>query len=220
MNSNPTPVSTRLDKHFAGCSAAAVGVASFFANPAPAEAGIVYSGTQNVPVFSGAVNGGVYINVESPFNFAQGTRPAGWDLNPYYTGWSVYVNANTRILLPTGGDDSTAANLTLGELIGPTGNWSGAGWAGDSGIPTGGTGYLGFSFDPDDVPGAQVYYGWFQMRVGNNSTINGAVVDWAYEDTGIPIPTGMVPEPSAFAILAMGVAGLMTLRQRRASAAK
>jgi hypothetical protein len=211
-----TPVVARLDKHFAGCSAAAVGVASFFAHSTPAEAGIVYSGIQNVPIFPGTVNGGVYINVEPPFNFAQGSRPGGWDLNPYYTGWSVYVNANTKILLT--GAYPTA--LTFGDLIGPSGTWSGAGWSGDSGIATGSTGYIGFSFDPDDVPGAQEYYGWFQMHVGNNNTINGSVIDWAYENTGAPIATGMVPEPSSFAILAMGAAGLLMLRERRAAAAK
>ena len=58
------------------------------------------------------------------------------------------------------------------------------------------------------------------MKVGNNSTLDGSVIDWAYEDTGIEIPAGMVPEPSSFAILAMGAAGLVALRQRRNNAAK
>jgi hypothetical protein len=217
MKNNPIQpaVSTRLDKHFAGCSAAAVGVASFFAPQPEAKADIIYSGLQNVPVYSGAVNGGVYINVESPFNFAQGSRPGGWDLNPYYTGWYLYVNANTKIVL----DGGSAANLTLGALVGPSSTWSGAGWSGETVIPTGGTGYIGFSFDPDDVPGQQEYFGWFQMRVGNNNNLDGSVIDWAYENTGAALPTGMVPEPSSFAILAMGAAGLLTLRRRRANAA-
>lgn len=225
MKSKPVkhiPVSTRLDKHFAGCSAAAVGVASFFANTTPSDAVITYSGIQNAPISKLAVGYGVYIGVEPPFPIAQGTNAGTWDLNPYKTGQSLYVNANTRVALVASGGD-TVMNLPIGTVVDGSLNWwSNPGWYGDVGIPTGDTGFIGFQFDPQSVPGAQQWYGWARMSVGNNSTTDGTVIDWAFEDTGAAISVGAVPEPASFAMgaLAMGAMGLVALRQRRAKAAK
>ena len=225
---NQVPVSARLDKHFAGCSAAAVGVASFFANQTPADAGVVYSGIQNVPIFKGTVNGGPYINLDTGA-FAQGAVPRvdpnilipGWDLNPYAAGKSIYVNSNTKVVLA----GATAANLSLGTLIGPGSTLSTPPpptWYGGVGIPEGSTGYIGFKFDPESLPGVQEWYGWAHMSVGNNTTTDGSLIDWAYDNSGAGIQTGAVPEPASFAMgaLAMGAMGLVALRQRRAKAAK
>jgi hypothetical protein len=219
---NQVPVSARLDKHFAGCSAAAVGVASFFANQTPADASIVYSGIQNVPILTQPPSGGVYINLEPPFNFAEATRIPGWSLNPYRTGQLLYVSASTRVVLA----GANAANLAPGTPINGGSNLSPAGrtppWYGAVDIAVGSTGFIGFAFDPESVPGAQEWYGWARMSVGNNTNIDGSLIDWAYDNTGAGIQTGAVPEPASFAMgaLAMGAMGLVALRQRRAKAAK
>src|SRR4051812_27743464 len=80
----------QIDRHLFACCAAAAGVACFATSEA-AHAGIVYSGVQNLPIFTLVTNGGIYIDVEPPFVSAQGTpdplqRPNGWDLNPYASG--------------------------------------------------------------------------------------------------------------------------------------
>jgi hypothetical protein len=211
--------STRLDCHFAACSAAALGAAAWFSSQSQARAEVVYSGLVNLPIFPSAVNGGVYFDLENPANFAQGTRPAGWDMNPYQAGWSIYMGRpSTGVVLAT---PDTAADLPLGTLIDGTQSFSGitpynTGFYGDSGIPTGATGYLGFRFDPESVAGVQTWYGWLRMTAGNNTTgVNGNVLDWAYDNTGAGIMVGQVPEPSALSLLAMGAAGMLALRRRR-----
>ena len=218
QNSASTPVSIRLNKHFVSCSAAAAGVASFFGGSAPADAAIVFSGIQNVPIHPASVNGGVYINIESPFAFAQGAVPRidpstlipGWDLNPYFSGQSIYVAGNTRFV-----GAGSASNLALGTMIDSSQTFEPE-VAKSVSIPVGSTGYIGFRFDPETVGGAQTWYGWAQMSIGNNVDTDGSVISWAYDDSGAGIAAGAIPEPSSLAALAMGAVGLLTIRQRRA----
>jgi hypothetical protein len=67
--------------------------------------------------------------------------------------------------------------------------------------------------------GADTHYGWF--RVGAEmSGPSARVYDWAYEstpDTAITAGAGApeVPEPSTFALLALGAAGITALKRRR-----
>lgn len=73
--------------------------------------------------------------------------------------------------------------------------------------------YLGFSFQD----AGQTYYGW--MRVG--SPIIGINAGWAYDyayeavpNTPILTGEGMVPEPSALSLCALGTAGLLLRRHQ------
>jgi hypothetical protein len=83
--------------------------------------------------------------------------------------------------------------------------------------------FVGFRFRG----GSGIQYGW--MRVyGNSNTLDFKVIDYAWADPGEPIKTGQtsstgdqveaVPDQGSLGLLALGGAGLMTWRKRRAQA--
>ncbi len=202
-------IKSRLDSHFRLAAAAATGAAAV-STSSSASAAVIYSGLQNVPVLS--TNGGVYFDFEAPFTSAQGTRPDGWDVNPYAIGGRIYMNNNTAVVL-AGAD---AADLAFGTPITAASLFSGNGFFGGVAIPAGTTGLLGFRFTSNNAGGpAGTLYGWARMSVG--TTGDGNVVDWAYENTGASITAGAVPEPGSLGLLAAGAAGLAQWRRRRAS---
>ena len=58
------------------------------------------------------------------------------------------------------------------------------------------------------------FYGW--IRVSTNSDLSLVTVhDWAWENTGVAILAGEIPEPGNLGLLAAGAAGLMAWRRRR-----
>ena len=72
------------------------------------------------------------------------------------------------------------------------------------------TGYAGFVFDNGTGP----LYGWLQLEF-DASGLDFTVTQWAYDDTGIPITVGMVPEPGTGLLLGLGLAGLAAGLKRR-----
>jgi hypothetical protein len=204
-------IKSRLDSHFRLAAAAATGAAAV-STTSSANAAVIYSGLQNVPIFPITDNGGVYFDFEAPFTSAQGTRPDGWDVNPYASGASIYLASNTAIVLA----GATAADLAFGTPITAASLFSGNGFAGGVAIPAGSTGLFGFRFTSNNAGGpVGTLFGWARVSVATAG--NGNVVDWAYENTGASITAGAVPEPSSLGLLAAGAAGLAQWRRRRAS---
>lgn len=201
-----TTLSTRLDAHFRLAAAAAAAAA---ATTTTGEAAIIYSGLRNAPVFPISVNGGFYFDFEWPFASAQGSRPDGWDVNPYASGSRVYLNANTAVVLAGG----SAADLAFGTPISAASLFSPNGFFGEVAIPAGSTGFLGFRFTENSSGNSsQTYYAWARLQPGLSG--NGQLLDWAYDDSGAPLAAGTIPEPDGLGLLALGAAGLAIRRRR------
>jgi len=113
------------------------------------------------------------------------------------------------------GDDSLVL-LGLGDTVGGTLAFGNEGYLVDNGAfnapwLAATTGYAGFQF----VDGSgTTLYGWLELTLdpaGPNFTVS----QWAYEDTGLPIPVGVVPEPSVVLMLAVGLSLIAFWRKRR-----
>ncbi len=122
--------------------------------------------------------------------------------------------------------DGAPANLPANTLIGPgSGTFSGSGLdtltGVNSGSPAGhfqvsdGSGYLGVQFQ---VAG-QTHYGYVGYEgTGAQNSANGRVYSLGYETApNTAIAAGVVPEPSAIAMLAAGASGIALYRRRRNS---
>jgi len=225
-SSVPSELSSRLNRHFTACSAAAACVAGGVAIlPHAAQGAIIYSGVQNLAIPGAGAQ--LYINLVTGATSSAAASMADWDLAPYggglrnqpsYAAVTVLLGANT-------------ANLVLGTLIDASSNLGAStGGVQDVAIPPTTTGIIGFKFNPASLNGftpapngTPTNYGWLRLTTGTVGAGGGTVVDWAYEstpETGIAAgATSSIPEPSALACLALGALGLGSLRRRKANAA-
>lgn len=77
-----------------------------------------------------------------------------------------------------------------------------------------GDNYVGFRFNSSGTK-----YGWARINIdvggGGLGDETLTVVEWAFEDTGGDIRVGAIPEPSSFALMAAGAAGVLAWKRRR-----
>jgi hypothetical protein len=73
--------------------------------------------------------------------------------------------------------------------------------------------YLGLKMDLNNTNAFN--YGWVGIRIDNEADATGAVVGYAYENTGAPIQAGVVPEPGGLTVALTGAAAVIGARLRR-----
>jgi hypothetical protein len=223
MRKKKTSFARRLDRHFLTCSAA--GAAALGASSA--EAGIVYHALTNANVPLSATEF-LFINVDAGTFAVSNTAPLGYDLNFFalsqsdglfqfqaapgggglgfaYGGYN-YISKLTNGFMV----DNTGVFLTSGIMAAAQPDPNQAEWNG--GVTNG---YVGFEFDLN----GDTRYGWARLNLNANLLNDpvATVLDFAYEDSGLGIEVGAVPEPSTLALgcLAAGAFGLTLWRRKR-----
>lgn len=166
-----------------------------------AQAGIVYGG-----------------DTPTPYTTIPGTEVySGSTLKVVSGGPSLIVGGADKADQLTGSPFNffySASPLSAGAVFGP----AQVGTAGTIVTPVGSTNYYGFAENiaGPSSPLSDWRYGWIQIDTVLNT------FTYAYDDVaGTPIAigakTGAVPEPAGLALLATGLAGLVTTRRRRRS---
>jgi hypothetical protein len=180
-----------------------------------AQAAIVYSGAQNIPIpYTFA---GIYVN---PLTLATSTtEPVSFNSSPWFNfGFGGVDISNGDLLTPivvTGDVVEKLIPLTLVDnsrsfTMGASASSTHMG-AGAAQFQADTPGYMGFSFEP--TVGGATHYGWAQVTLRDDGSA-GNIVAWAYEDTpATAIPVGAVPEPSSSLLLSL--LGLLACRRKR-----
>jgi hypothetical protein len=181
---------------------------------------IIWSGPLNINIPS--TTAGVYLNVVTGVNNPSPGLVPGWDVNPFSSTTLSMFNPT----VPTGGVYVGSAgffNLTPGTLISAASTFSSGTLSATSPNPlnfNSSNNIVGFRFQ-NEAMANQIQYGWMRISLsGTASSQPRAIVEYAYENTGVGILAGQVPEPTTMALLgvmAAGALGVRAWRKRKAA---
>lgn len=182
---------------------------------ATCPAAIVYSGLQNIPISS--TFDSTFVDVDAATS--SGTEAAGWDIEAFFGGEAFGNSPAFQPVRESTTNDSAILNLAPGITIGLEGTFA-MSYAGSTThigsdpdqFQSGAAGYLGFRITPND--GVDPWYGWMRV-IFSNTGEQGAIIDWAYDNSGAPITVGAVPEPSTALLLAVFTSFAAVSRRRR-----
>ncbi len=193
--------------------AAATGAALMMA-ASSSMAAIVWSGTVNLTVPNDF--GGLYLNLVSGQSGTTPSAAPGWDINPFGTGVMQFFTSTTAPNSTT--NSGITGVVALNATIGPGSTFS-------SGTVTplaslwnlnSTNNYVGLRFLNE--PTGTTHFGWIQMGFGANLGIR-SIVSYAFESTPLTaIQAGVIPEPGTYALMGLGLAGLMVAARRRKQA--
>ena len=210
----------------------------------PVMAAITYSDMVDLPIPTNF--DGIYIDLDTGTgtpggggsgtaetnSFTFGSAPvSGWDLNLFFGGIGIAHSNNFQPFRDDTADNlSFIHNVSLGTVVdaaSAAANTLGLPGFGGSGRSNGSTvgeshfgvganyfepgtaGYMAFVLDQGGTP----QYGWMKVTLKNDGT-TGTVHEWAFSSD--PIEVGMIPEPSAWILVASGIVAGVSRRRRRA----
>jgi hypothetical protein len=185
---------------------------------------VVYSGPVNLPIAT--TTNGLYLNVlngaiNEPGNTG-GATVAGWDINLWSSSGLGFFNPAA----PAGGvyvitSPGFVGNLATGTTIGGGSSFG----SGSSAAANAAQWNLNsddnlFGFRFLNEGGGTVHYGWARFSLGGSVTDpSRALVEYAFESTpGLAIQAGVVPEPGTYALMGLGIAGVLLAARRRRQA--
>lgn len=216
---------SRVDSRLLAYSAV-VG-AAVAVSPAPrADASIIYVSLASTPIAIPITTAGVYINVVTGVSGSTPAAVPGWDLNPFgsisLSWFAANPTSSSGYVAGLGSSATLVDNLALGTLIGSSTIFATNGQSES-------TGATAFNFNSDSnyvgfrclTETGTVCYGWVQIHLGATFTDPArSVIAYCYEDSGLGIPVGFVPEPGTLSTLGMMALGALGLRlwRRRARA--
>jgi len=216
---------TRLAKHLAACTAAAIATSAAVA-PDASAAVVYYQPNGGAGWVIPATSDGLYINVETQVTDVDSGNVPGWDLNPYGSSQLTWFSggSGTLMLRFPGVTVGSAGNLAIGTQVDGFGSYGiGDVTVGDSPgeWKLNASNYFGFSFFADD---SQIRYGWGRMDIGAAITTR-TIMEIGYEDVagvgilvgaGAPEP-GPDPVPGPLPLFGAGAAFGWSRRLRRRS---
>lgn len=193
--------------------------------PLPSSAVVVWFSNQEITIPNDFA--GVSVDLESGATSTSLNGVSGGDVNFFFGGTSIsndgYYLATTATwqVVRTGSNNSDPIqNLTTSATIGTgVGALTPNSYTTTNGFGASTThlgtqftdetsGYIGFSLVLDN---SQTAYGWVRVTLNDNGT--GTLHEWAFDDSGVDIQVGAVPEAATSLLLL--AAGCALLRRRR-----